>query len=174
METAAETAGAQAEAFWVAPEFWVAIAFVILVALAGRKVMRTITAGLDARADAIRHRVEEAERLRDEAQEVLASYQRKQNEAAQEAEQLLERAQQEAERLTERSVQDLERSLKRREQLAMERIAQAESSALDEVRGAAIDVALEATRRILAEKLSEKQADALIDDAIKGIPGKLH
>jgi len=172
---AAETAGEHVtEAFWAAPEFWVGIAFVILIALFGRKIYRTIAAGLDARADAIRLRVEEAERLRDEAQEILADYQRKQNEAAKETEEMVQRAQDEAERLTKRSVEDLERSLQRREQLAMERIAHAESAALDEVRTAAVDVALEATRRVLAESLPAKKADALIDDAIKGIPGKLH
>lgn len=171
---AAETAGTHAEAFWAAPEFWVAVAFFILIALAGRAVVRTITTGLDARAESIKVRVAEAERLRDEALELLATYQRKQHDAAQEAEGLVTRAREEASRLAARAAENLEQSLKRREQLAMERIAQAESAATQEIRSAAVDIAMEATRRILADKLSEEKTKSLVDDAIKALPDKLH
>lgn len=171
---AAETAGGPALSFWETPEFWVAVAFVILIALAGRKVMRAITTGLDSRAENIRARVDEAERLRDDAKELLASYKSRKEKAAAEAEEMLTHAREEAKRLSERAAVDLERSLKRREQLAMERIAQAEASAVDEVRNVAIDVALEATRRVLSENLPEDKADALVDKAIKDLPGKLH
>lgn len=171
---AAETAGTPAEPFWTTPEFWVAVAFIILIALAGRAVLRLVTTGLDARAEAIRERVTEAEKLREEAQELLASYQRKQREAAEETSRLLEHARQEAATLSAQAAQGLELSVKRREQLALERIAQAEAAATREIRDVAVDVALEATRRVLAEKLSDPKADALIDEAIKGLPGKLH
>jgi F-type H+-transporting ATPase subunit b len=172
-ETAA-TAATHAEAFWQTPEFWVTVAFVILLALAGRAVLRTITTGLDARAEAIRLRVAEAERLRDEALELLASYQRKQRDAAQEAEGMVARAREEADRLAARAAESLEQSLKRREQLAMDRIAQAEASATQEIRDAAVDIAMEATRRVLTEKLSAEKAESLIDEAIKALPGKLN
>jgi len=171
---AAEAAGGHAEAFWATPEFWVLIAFVALLALAGRAVLRTITAGLDARADSIRARVADAERLRDEAQELLAAHQRQRAAAAGETEAIVAHARDEAVRLAERAAKDLERSLKRREQLAMERIAQAEATALHEVQNAAIEVALDATRRILATKLSEAKANALIEDAVRELPTKLH
>jgi len=105
---AAESAGTRAEAFWTAPEFWVAVAFVILVVLAGRAVLRIVTAGLDSRADAIRARVNEAEKLREEAQELLASYQRKQREAAEETARLLERAREEAAKLSVQAAKNLE------------------------------------------------------------------
>ena len=171
---AAETAGGGTESFWMSPEFWVLVAFVLLIALAGRKVVRTITTGLDSRAETIRTRVEEAEKLRDEAQELLASYQRKQHDATKEAKEIVERAREEAARLAERAADDLERSLKRREQLAMDRIAQAETSAVDQVRSLAVDVALEATRRVLTDNLPEDKADGLVDAAIKDLPEKLH
>jgi len=171
---AAEAAGTQAEPFWAAPEFWVAVAFVILIALSGRAVVRLVTTGLDARAEAIRTRVDEAEKLREEAQELLASYQRKQRDAVEESDRMLERAREEAAKLGAQAARSLEQSVKRREQLAMERIAQAEAEAVREIRDAAADVAIEATRRVLAEKLSERKADALVDDAIKTLPGKLH
>ncbi len=171
---AAEAGAAHAESFWVTPEFWVAVAFVLLIGLVGGKIARTISAGLDTRAEGIRARVEEAAKLRDEAQELLASYQRQQSEAAGETDRLVEKAKAEAERLTEKAAKDLERSLKRREQLAMDRIAHAEASAVKEVRSVAVDVALEATRRILAENLPADKAEALINDSIKDLPGKLH
>ncbi len=174
MAAEAGEAAAHAESFWVTPEFWVAVAFVILIALVGNKIVRTISTGLDSRADSIRARVEEAEKLRDEAQELLATYQRQQNEAAEETEKMVEKAQPEAERLSQKAAAYLERSLKRREQLALDRIAHAEATAVKEVRSVAVDVALEATRRILADKLSADKAGDLIDDAIKGLPGKLH
>jgi F-type H+-transporting ATPase subunit b len=176
MQAMAAEAGeaAHAVAFYATAEFWVFVAFVLLIAIAGGKIYRIAVIGLDSRAATIRARIDEAEKLRDEAQEMLVKYQRQQNEAAGETEQMVEKAKAEAERLTEKAAEDLGRSLKRREQLAMDRIAHAEASALKEVRSAAVDVALEATRRILAENLPADKAEALINDSIKGLPGKLH
>lgn len=73
-----------------------------------------------------------------------------------------------------RATADLEKAVEQREQMAMERIAQAEAKAVAEVRGEAVDVALEATRHLLAEKLTGRKADALVDDAIKDLPERLH
>ncbi len=174
---AAETAHGAAEvggAFYTEAEFWVALAFVILVAAIARPVFRTVTTGLDSRAETIRRQIEEAQQLREEAQELLASYERKQRDAAKEAERMLEQAHVEAKNVSERAVADLERSLKRREQMAIDRIAQAEAAAVAEVRGIAVDVALEATRRILENEMTAKRANTLIDVAIKELPEKLH
>ncbi|MCZ6482877.1 MAG: F0F1 ATP synthase subunit B, partial [Alphaproteobacteria bacterium] len=90
-----------------------------------------------------------------------------------EAEEIVERARKEADRLGKRAAEDLEKALERRQQQAIERIARAEAEALDEVRGVAVDVALDATRRLLAEKMSGKRADAMIDAAIEELPEKL-
>ena len=129
---------------------------------------------LDDRAEKIRNRIDEASRLAEEAQAMLATYERKQRDAAEEAEAILAGARREAERLAADAKEDLERALKRREAQAMERIAQAEKAAIAEVRARAVDVAIEATRRLLAERLTPKQADALIDAAIAELPKKLH
>lgn len=173
---AAEAVGAMehAEPFYVEPEFWVAIAFVILVVLIAKPITAKVTKALDERSGAIQNQIDEARRLRDEAQELLASYQRKQRDAAKEADQIVEYAKREAERLTERAGEDLERSLKRREQMALDRIGQAEAKAVGEVRSLAIDVALEATRRVLAQSIKGAKADALIDEAVRALPDKLH
>jgi len=170
---AAETAAGAGEAFYESPEIWVAVAFVIVVAGISRPLTRWVGGALDDRAETIKTQIDEAVRLREEAQELLASYERKQRDAAAEAEEIVERARKEADRLGKRAAEDLEKALKRRRQLAMERIARAEAEALDEVRGVAVDVALDATRRLLAEKVSGKRADAMIDAAIKELPEKL-
>ncbi|NQV83989.1 MAG: F0F1 ATP synthase subunit B [Rhodospirillales bacterium] len=161
-------------AFLYDPTFWVLVAFVIFIGAAARPLGRLVTAGLDKRADKISADLEEAEILRKEAQDLLASYQRKQRDALQEAKEILEHARQEAERIAVQGKESLEASLERRRKLAIERIEQAEAQALEDVRAKTIDLALDATREFLAKELKGKQADALIDNAIKELPGKLH
>jgi F-type H+-transporting ATPase subunit b len=169
---AAETTGQAA--FYEDPQFLVMIAFIITIALIGKTVYQKISAALDQRSEAIRSEIEEATRLREEAQDLLASYQRKQRDAAGEADEIAQRAKKEAQYLVEKAAKDLDELVARRQRQATDRIAQAEISARDEIRAAAIDVALEASRRILTDKVSGKKADALIDAAIEELPSKLH
>jgi F-type H+-transporting ATPase subunit b len=160
--------------FYMSAEFWVAVGFVIFVVLVGRTAYRVVTVALDDRANKIKQQIDEAARLAEEAQQMLAAYERKRREAAEEADSLLDQARRQADLLEERAGQDLERALKRREELAMERIAQAEQTAVAEIRATAVEVAVEATRRLLTTGVSTKQANALIDDAIAELPKKLH
>jgi F-type H+-transporting ATPase subunit b len=155
-------------------EFWVAVAFVIFVLFMLWKAAKPLMAALDGRADRIRTEIEEAQRLREEAQKLLAEYQRKERDAAKEAEAMLAHAREEAQRLREKAAEDLKASVKRREQQALDRIAQAEAQAEAQVRAQAVDLAVAATRRILAEKLDEAQAARLVDEALKDLPGKLN
>jgi F-type H+-transporting ATPase subunit b len=161
-------------AFLQEPTFWVLIAFVIFLGAAGRPLVGLITAGLDKRADKIREDLEEAEKLRKEAQDLLAGYQRKQRDAIQEAKDIVQHAHEEAERIAVQGRETLEASLERRRKLALERIEQAEAQALDAVRAKTVDLALDAAREFLSKELKGKQADALINQAIKDLPGKLH
>lgn len=160
--------------FYLTGEFWVAVGFILFVLLVGRTAYRVVTAALDERAQRIKDQVEEATRLAEEAQQLLATYERKQRDAAAEAETVVEMARREADRLADQAAKDLERSLKRREALAFERIAQAEASAIAEVRAKATEVALDATRRLLVERVSGARAGALIDAAIKELPKRLN
>lgn len=155
-------------------EFWVFVAFVVFVGLIAWKARGAITKALDSRGDRIRNELEEAQRLREEAQALLADYQRKQRDAVQEAEAMLRSAEEEAARVRERAAADLAASIKRREQQALDRIARAEANAQADVRNLAVDIAIAATRQILIEKLDEAKAAELVDRAIKEIPGKLH
>ncbi|WP_085901052.1 F0F1 ATP synthase subunit B family protein [Kiloniella majae] len=156
------------------PTFWVGVAFAIFVLLVVTKGGKGIVAGLDARGEAIRKTLEEAQNLREEAQKTLAEYKRKQRDALKEAEEIIEHAKQEAKRVQEEAAADLEESLKRREQQAMDKIAQAETAALNEVRDQAVDVAITATRNILAGSMTKAKAKALMDDSIGSLGEKFH
>lgn len=157
-----------------APETWVAVAFVIFVILVWKPAQKALLSGLDARAARIEKELSEAARLREEAQALLAQYQRKHRDAMREADEIITHAREEADRLAQQAARDLETSLKRREELAMQRIAQAEQQATADVRAAAVDVAIAATERLLKDKLDGAKGDALIDQAIKELPAKLH
>jgi F-type H+-transporting ATPase subunit b len=115
---AAETAAQHAEhgGLFSDAETWVAITWLIVVGLLAPKIYRSITAALDLRREKIRARIEEAERLVDEAQQLLASYQKKQRDAMKEAAGIIAHAQAEAERLAAAAARDLDELIKRREQ----------------------------------------------------------
>ncbi len=155
-------------------EFWVAVGFVILVAGIARPAWRGVTTALDARGERIKQTLDEARTLHEEAQHLLAEYQRKQRDAAREAEQMIEQARIEAERIRAEATEALERTLERRQALAREKIAQAEADALREVRNAAIDVAIAASARIIGERLGEDRASALVDEAVRDLPKHLN
>ena len=106
-------------------EFWVLVAFVILVGGLFNKVRVLLNGALDSRAERIKAQLDEAQKLREDAQSLLAEYQRKQNAAADDAKRIVDHAKAEAERIREQAQADLEQALKRREQLAIEKISQA-------------------------------------------------
>jgi F-type H+-transporting ATPase subunit b len=156
------------------PTFWVAIAFLVFVVLAARPVFRALTGALDARSARIRAEIEEAKALREEAQKTVAEFKRKQRDALKAAEQILDHAKIEAKRLREQAERDIETALERREQAAMDKIAQAEAQALQEVRDQAIEVALVATNKLISENLGPERSGVMIDRAIRNLSGKLH
>lgn len=171
---AAEKAIGQAAPFYLAAEFWLTVAFIIFVGLLIRPMTRMITSALDDRSDAIAKELDEAARLAEEAQAALADYQRKQRDAVKETEDILARAEAEAKRMSEAAARDLSAALERRGQLAMEKIAQAEARAVDEVRNAVVDIALNATRKLIEENVDKQKSAALVEDAIKELSDKLH
>lgn len=171
---AAEAGAAHDAAFYADPTFWVFIGFVIFVAAAGRTIFRVATIALDDRAETIRRQLDEAEKLRLEAKEMLSSYRRKQREAAAEAESIIEHAKEEAARIRANAAKDIEETLKRREVQARERIAQVEAKAVAEVRNMAAELALAAAHRLIEDNVKETESNKLIEDAIAELPDKLH
>jgi F-type H+-transporting ATPase subunit b len=156
------------------PEFWVAIAFVIAVGLVLWKSAPMIAKSLDDRAAKIKAELDEAQRLREDAQRTLAEFQRKQRDAFKEAEQIAALAKSEAERAAAQAARDLEAALQRRQTQALEKIALAEVKATTEIRNTTVDVAIAAVRRVLAEQLDQQRKSRLIDDAIAELPQLLH
>lgn len=155
-------------------EFYIAIAFLAAIIILFLQARGQIAASLDARAQSIRHQLDEAKRLREEAEAMLADYQRKQRDAIAEAQEIVTSAQAEAERVARQAELDLEAALRRREEQARDKITQAEVKALAEVRGIAVDVAIDAVKLLLAQALDEARGASLIDQAIEDLPKRLH
>lgn len=156
------------------PEFWVALVFIGVVILFYRPVMKTVGEALDGRAAKIRAQIEEARKLREEAQALLAEYQRKQRDAMAEAEKIIATARAEAVRLKADAEKDLEFALERRKQQALDRIAQSEAQAIAQVRNTAIDVALAAAEKLIQGGLDPAKKQALADKAIAELPARLN
>lgn len=156
------------------PELAVAIAFLIAIVLVSRKVWQTLSRLLDDRAAKIKAELDEAQKLKDDAQKALGQFQRKQRDALQEAEAIVAHAREEAARLAERAKRDLEAAIERRQRLAAEKIALAEAKAVAEVRNAAVEIAIGAARRVIAERLGDVQGQALVDQAIAELPQRLN
>lgn len=157
------------------PTFWVAVAFFLfLVALILLKVPGMLGHRLDMRAEQIQQEIREAENLREEAQQLLATYQRKQREAEGEINRIIAVAREESEWIHRQGAERLAHSLERREKMATDRIAQAEAQAIAEIRQIAVDTAMRATRRVMSEQVSVTRADTLIDDSIREVDRKLH
>ena len=170
---AATKAGGHDVPFWQEPEVWLLVAFAIFVGLMARPLWTRITGGLDGRADRIRAELDEARQLREDAQAALANYQRKQRDAAKEADEILRHAEEEARRLTANAEAALDATLARREALARDRIAQAEARAVEEVRDEAVEVALAAAKALIEEHMDAAKGEELIEDAVKDLPSKL-
>ncbi len=171
---AATEGAAHGAPFYHSTSFWVAVAFVILVVSLAKPVWKLVTVALDGKIEEIRSKIEEATKLREEAQDMLASYKRKIADAEKESEDIVTQAREEAKALKDRMTSDLEASLKRREKLAMDRIQQAEIEATAEVRAMTTEIALSATHQLLAENVKGDKADELVNDAIKELPEKLN
>jgi F-type H+-transporting ATPase subunit b len=156
-------------------EFWVAVSFVAFFAvLLYYGVPGLIARALDDRAAAIRKELDEARRLREEAQNLLADYQKKHRNAGQEAEAIIEQARHEAQAYAQETRTALAETLERRTRQAEEKIARAEAQAVDEVRAAAVDMAMAAAEKILREKTAGAGGAVLVDESIRNLKGRLN
>jgi F-type H+-transporting ATPase subunit b len=158
-----------------AAEFWVLIAFILFMAiLVWKGVPGLIGKALDQRAATIRNELDEARRLREEAQQLLADYQRKTREAEDDAKSIIEAAKREAENLAAETRKAMAEQVERRTKAAEEKIARAEAQALADVRAAAVDLAVKASEGLLKTKLLGEAGSALVDSAIRDLKGKLN
>lgn len=156
-------------------DFVVTISFLLFVAvLIYYKVPGLLGSMLDKRAASIQAELDEARKLREEAQSILASYERKHKEVQEMADRIVATARAEAADAAEQAKADLARSIERRLAAAEEQIASAEAAALKEVRNRAVDIAVAAASEVIASHMGAGDQNRLIDAAISTVREKLH
>jgi F-type H+-transporting ATPase subunit b len=156
-------------------EFWVGVGLLIFIGIVVfvAKAPKRLSEALDAQAQAIQANLDEAARIREEAQRLLETLKVERAEAERHAKEMLAQAQAEAKRLEADAKAKLEESLTRRQQVAERKIATAEMQAAAEVKAAAAEVAAQAAERMLTQRLSGVKADPLVDAAIGEMASKL-
>lgn len=156
-------------------DFVVLLGFLLFVGLlAYLKVPGMLGGLLDKRAEGIRADLDEARALREEAQTILASYERKQKEVHEQADRIVAYAKEEAMTAAEQAKKDLQTSITSRLAAAEDQIASAKASAIREVRDAAIQVAVGAASDVITQSMSAAEGNKLIEAAIKEAEAKLH
>jgi F-type H+-transporting ATPase subunit b len=154
--------------------FWVAVSFVLFVGLFAKYVLPMILGGLDKRAKAINDQLEQANRLRAEAEALLASYQRKQEEAEKEAEGLVKQAKKDADALRKTAEVELKAAIERRTAQAEENIKRAEQDAVTQIRTQLVDIATETARQVIVAQLKDQKDDPAIARALQSIERNIH
>jgi len=153
----------------------VAIAFVLFIGvLLYAGVPGKVTGMLDGRAAGIRAELDEARALKEEAQSLLASFERKQKDVAAQTAEIVAHAKAEARTAAEVAKEELKRSIARRLQAAEEQITAAEARALRSVRDQAIAVAVAAAGEVISAKMPKADADAMLDSAIADMGARLN
>src|SRR5215212_2189427 len=156
-------------------EFWVLVAFVIFLAIVWKVGGgKALIDAIDSRAVRIRAELSEAQRLREEAQALLASYESRRAEAEREAAEIVTSAREEAERLARETQEKMAEFVKRRTAAAEAKIAQAETQAAAEVRAAAVDAAVRASERVLRNEIKGPAAEALLTRSLGDVRTKLN
>ncbi len=157
------------------PMFWVLVAFLLFMALLiWKRVPSLVGQMLDERSDAIRKELEEARRLRTDAEALLADYKKKAREAEAEAQAIIDQAKRDAEMTAAEARKSLSESIDRRSKQAEEKIARAEAQALSEVRGAAVSTALAVAEKMIRERVAGHTGSGLIEQSISELKGKLN
>ena len=155
-------------------EFWVGVALLIFIGiLVWLKVPALAAKALDGKADKIRAELAQAERLRLEAETLLAAIRVRREETERQAADMLANAEVEARRLESDARVRLDEQVKRRAELAQRRIGQAEAQAAADVKAAAAELAAEMAGAVLARRAQTRTTDPLIDKSISELAAKL-
>lgn len=161
--------------FFAEAESWVLVAFILFVALlVYLKVPAMVTGMLDERAAKIAKDLDEARKLRQEAQALLDSYKSKRTEAEREAAAIVAQAKSDAEEYAEEARRKLSESVERRTRQAEQKIAQAQASAIKDVRNLATDIAVAAAASLSADAVKGAKGAALIEESIAAVKGRLN
>jgi F-type H+-transporting ATPase subunit b len=155
--------------------FWALVGLIIFLGIiVYLKVPAALAKSLDERAAKISKELDEARTLREEAQALLAEYHRKRKEAEKEASDIVAAAGREANAIVEDAKQKTEEYVARRNKLAEQKIASAEAEAIKEVRTAAVELAVAAASRIVAEKVDEKASATFFKDSLEQVKSRLN
>jgi F-type H+-transporting ATPase subunit b len=155
--------------------FFAFVGLILFLALiAYLKVPGMMATALDKRADNIRDELEQAKRLREEAQTLLAEYQRKRKEAEAEAAAIVAAAEREAAMLSAEARQKTEEFVARRNALSEQKIRQAEADAIGAVRAAAVDLAIAAAEKVIAAKSDDAIQASLFDSSVGLVKTRLN
>jgi F-type H+-transporting ATPase subunit b len=150
--------------------FWAFIALVVFVIVLWRiEAHSTVGKALDAVGEKVRAQLDEAVKLREEAEALLAHIKTQREETEQLAAQMLAAAEADAERLRVEAAAKLEEDIKRRGELATRKIAIAEAQAASEVKAAAADLAAQAAEAVLTARVAGAKTDPLIDAGLAGL-----
>ena len=157
------------------PATWVAVAFLLFIALGiYLKVPAMLAKMLDERADKISKELAEARKLREEAQALLAEYQKKRAEAEKDAANIVAQAKVEAEAYSVETRKKLAETIERRTKQAAQKIAQAEAAAIKEVRTTATEAAIAAASKLVGEAVQGAKGTKLIDESIAAVKSRLN
>jgi F-type H+-transporting ATPase subunit b len=151
------------ETFFGNPRTWVGLAFILFFVFFGKMLWGALSKILDDHTAAVRAELDEASRLRREAETMLRDAEQRRTTALAEAKALIEGAKAQAEHVAAATAAEAEASAARRERAAVDRIAAAEKAAVDEVRLTAAEVATVAARQMLADGLTPEADASLID-----------
>lgn len=160
--------------FYHEPHFWVAAAFVLFVALFIKYILPSVNKALDARAADIAQQLEQANRLRAEAEALLQASQMQQEAVLREAQTILSQAESDAREIAQRAESDLKQTMARRMAQADEKIMRAQQQAVARLRSQMVEVATETARQVIAAHVSASAEDPAIARAITSIERKLH
>ncbi|MFO7756926.1 MAG: F0F1 ATP synthase subunit B [Roseovarius sp.] len=156
-------------------DFVVLIAFLIFIGvLVYYKVPNLLARKLDERAEGIKSEMDEARAIRDEAQSLLASFERQQKDVQAQADRIVAQARDEANEAAKEAKEDIRKSVERRLQAAEDQIASAEARAVRDIRDQAVAVAIAAARDVIAGQMTTEDRNASIDAAIDEVEAKLH
>ena len=156
-------------------DFVVLVSFILFIAvLIYFKVPGMLTKILDDRSAGIQSELDDARALREEAQTLLASYERRQKEVQDQSDRIVAQAKADAEAAAAQARDDLAKSIERRVSTAEDQIASAQASAIKDVRDMAAGIAIQAAREVIAKQMTAAEGNKLIDAAIAEVDIKLH
>lgn len=169
IETTANELGGHNEPIYLTAEFWVAMAFVLAVVALARPVGKMFAKMLRTRAKNISKKISEAVELKEEAQKLLAEYERKYRGAKKEAAEIVARSEREIEMIKRDALSKLEADMAIKERDATARLKNAESEATKDIVEKTTDITLSAVKKILNDSLDDKALSQLIDVSIENL-----